>query len=267
MLKEYVAASSVSSQTPVEFVASFWDQRWRDLRDNRRLQRLRQREEYRFLKKAVRDFGNRPLDILDCGCGQGEWTLLFQLEGHRAVGIDIAGETIRQLSAKHGEAFRFGDFRNIECADNSYDVVINWGGIEHFEEGPAQAILEAKRVLRPGGLFIATTPCHNVRLFLRDALFGLGIGPAYPIEDHRFYQYRFSRAELESYFRACGFAGVRSRIIHGAQGVDRSLDHELRWLGGGWMPRLVRLGTMWLGGKLLRPFLGHMVICCGTKET
>lgn len=176
MLKEYVAVSSASSQTPVEFVASFWDQRWRDLRDNRRLLRLRQREEYRFLKKVVRDFSNRPLDILDCGCGQGEWTLLFQLEGHRAVGIDIAGETIRQLSAKHGEAFRFGDFRNIESADNSYDVVINWGGIEHFEEGPAQAILAAKRVLRPGGLFIATTPCHNARLFLRDALFGRGLG-------------------------------------------------------------------------------------------
>lgn len=128
MLKEYVAVSSGSGQTPVEFVASFWDQRWRDLRDNRRLQRLREREEYRFLTKAIRDFGNRPLDILDCGCGQGEWTLLFQLEGHRSVGIDIAGETIRQLSAKHGEVFRFGDFRNIECADNSYDVVINWGG-------------------------------------------------------------------------------------------------------------------------------------------
>ena len=266
MLKEYVAALSTSDQTPVEFVASFWDQRWRELKDGRRLQRLRLREEYRFLRKAIFGLGDRQLDILDCGCGLGEWTLLFQLDGHRAVGIDIAGETIRQLRTKHGDAFRFGDFRKIECPDNSYDVVINWGGIEHFEEGPTPAILEAKRVLRPGGLFIATTPCHNLRLFLRDALLGRGIGPAYPMERHRFYQYRFSRAELESYLLACGFAEVRSRIIHGAQGVDRSLDHELRWLGA-WMPRLLRLGTMWLGGKLLRPFLGHMVICCGIKKT
>lgn len=81
MLKEYVAVSSASSQTPVEFVASFWDQRWRDLRDNRRLLRLRQREEYRFLKKVVRDFSNRPLDILDCGCGQGNGHCCFSSKG------------------------------------------------------------------------------------------------------------------------------------------------------------------------------------------
>jgi len=264
MLKEYVAAASASSQTADEFVASFWDQRWRDLKDDRRLQRLRLREEYRFLKKAICGLGDRQLDILDCGCGLGEWTLLFHLDGHRAVGIDIAGETIRQLRSKHGDVFRFGDFRKVECPDNSYDVAINWGGIEHFEEGPTPAIQEAKRVLRPGGLFIATTPCHNSRLFLLDALLGRGIGPAYPIETHRFYQYRFSRAEIESYFRACGFTHVRSRIIGGAQGVQRCLQHELGWLGK-LLPRIVRLGVMWFMGKLLRPFLGHMVICSGRK--
>ncbi|MDP2382642.1 MAG: class I SAM-dependent methyltransferase [Nitrospirota bacterium] len=262
MLKEYVAASSASAQTADEFVASFWDQRWRDLKDGRRLQRLRLREEYRFLKKVIPNFGDRPLDILDCGCGLGEWTLLFHLDGHRAVGIDIAGETIRQLHAKHGDAFRFGDFRKVECLDKSYDVAINWGGIEHFEEGPTPAILEAKRVLRPGGLFVATTPCHNFRLFLLDALFSRGIGPAYPIEGHRFYQYRFSRTELESYFRACGFTHVRSHIIGGAQGVQRCLQHELGWLGKH-LPRMVRVGLEQVGGLLLRPFLGHMVICSG----
>jgi SAM-dependent methyltransferase len=265
MLKEYVLTTSSGGQTAEEFVARFWDDQWRDQKaDERHLQRLRRREEYRFMKNIIPGFGAGPLDILDCGCGVGEWTLLFQAEGHRAVGMDIAEETIRQLRARHGDAFRLGDFRKIDCPDNSYDLAINWGGIEHFEEGPAPAIREALRVLRPGGLFVATTPCHNFRLFLLDALFGRGIGPAYPIEGHRFYQYRFSRTELESYFRACGFTHVRSRIIGGAQGVQRCLQHELGWLGKR-LPNIVRFGAMWFVGMLLRPFLGHMVICSGRK--
>jgi len=265
MLKDYVLAASRGGQTAEEFVAGFWDDQWRDRKVNElRLQRLRRRDEYHFLKNVIPGFGTRPLDILDCGCGMGEWTLLFTTEGHRAIGMDIASETIGHLRARHGDVFRLGDFRKIDCPDNSYNLIINWGGIEHFEEGPAPAIREALRVLRPGGLFVATTPCHNFRLFLLDALLGRGTGPHYPLEGYRFYQYRFSRTELEGYFRACGFTHVRSRIINGAQGVSRSLDHELRWLGA-WLPRPVRLGAMWLGGRLLRPFLGHMVICAGTK--
>ena len=264
MLKEFVEAPTASTQAEDEFVASFWDGKWSNLKDKRYLQRLRLKEEYRFLKKHVPYYRDRSLDVLDCGCGMGEWTRLFHLDGHRAVGIDIAKETIRRLREKSGDAFQLGDFRKIECQDNSYDVVINWGGIEHFEEGPTPAILEAKRVLRPGGWFLATTPCHNFRLFLRDALLGWGLGPGYPIEGQRFYQYRFSRAELEGYFQACGFNEVQSRIVNGRQGFSRSLNHELRWLGQ-WLPLFIKAGLSLAGGFLLRSFLGHMVICCGQK--
>jgi SAM-dependent methyltransferase len=265
MLKDYVAAATARGKTAEEFVAGFWDDKWKDQKaDERRLQRLRRRDEYRFLQKVIPGFGKRPLDILDCGCGVGEWTLMLRTDGHRAVGLDIAAETIRQLQARHGDMFQLGDFRKVDCPDNSYDLVINWGGIEHFEEGPAPSIREALRVLRPGGLFVATTPCHNLRLFLLDALPGRGTGPQYPLDGYRFYQYRFSRTELEGYFRACGFEQVSSRTIHGAHGVSRSLDHELRWLGR-WLPSLVRNGLMVTGGLLLRPFLGHMVICAGVK--
>lgn len=265
MLKEYIRAASNSGQAAEEFVAAYWDEKWREHRKPRQWA-IRRRDEYRFIRKILPDLATRALDILDCGCGPGEWTLLFRSDGHRATGIDIADKTIQFLRNRHGDIFRIGDFRKIDCPDNSYDLVINWGGIEHFEEGPMPAIREALRVLRPGGLFAATTPCHNLRLFLRDALLGRGGGPGHPSVHYRFYQYRFSRTELEGYFGACGFTRVRSRIIHGAHGVGRSLDHELRWVGA-ILPRFVRLGTMWLGGQLLRPFLGHMVICCGTKPS
>lgn len=263
MKKDYVASSPAQPDT--EFVAGFWDARWKDQQEDiRREQRLRRREEYRFLRQAVPGFEARALDILDCGCGSGEWTVFLRSQGHRVVGIDIAPETITRLRERHGECFQSADFRRIPYEEKSFDVVINWGGIEHFEEGPVPAIQEAKRVLRDGGVYLATTPCHNLRLFLLDTV-GLTSGPGYPVGEYRFYQYRFTPSELESYFKASGFEQVRSRIINGAQGVHRSLLHEFGWLGR-WLPYLVRGGLMWAGGWLLRPFLGHMVICSGRKE-
>jgi SAM-dependent methyltransferase len=263
MLKDYVLTSPGSGQTAEEFVASFWDARWRDGQSAQR-RSLRKKEEYRFLRSAYPPLETAQADILDCGCGLGTWTLFFTAQGHRAIGLDLAPETVERLRREHGDRFRLGDFRKIDCPDSSFDLVINWGGIEHFEEGPVPAILEARRVLRPGGVFVATTPCHNLRLVLLDTLLGRWTGPGHPFHNHRFYQYRFSRTELEGYFRSCGLVKVRSRIINGAQGVHRSLEHELGWLGSR-LPYLVRGGLMWIGGRLLRPFLGHMVICAGMK--
>jgi len=263
MKKDYLLASSTQAQ--LDFMADFWDQRWRDKGlDTDRQHRLRRTEEYRFLRRLLPQLERDGMDILDCGCGRGEWTLLFQAQGHRAMGIDIAEDTVRRLHDQHGEMFRWGDFRKIDCPENSFDLVINWGGIEHFEEGPTGAIQEAYRVLRPGGCYVVTTPCHNLRLFLLDALLRHTTGPDYPLTRYRFYQYRFTPAELEGYFRACGFQSIHSRIIGGAQGVHRSLQHELGWLGNR-LPYLIRGGLMWAGGRLLRPVLGHMVICAGTK--
>ena len=262
MKKDYMASSS--SKPDTEFVAGFWDERWRDHQEDvRREQRLRRREEYRVMLQAIPGFESRALDILDCGCGSGEWTLFLKSQGHRVVGIDIAPDTINRLRERHGESFQSEDFRHIPYGEKSFDVVINWGGIEHFEEGPLPAIKEARRVLRDGGVYLATTPCHNFRLFLLD-IFGRASGPSCPVEQSRFYQYRFTRSELEGCFKSCGFGQVHSRIINGAQGVHRSLQHEFGWLGRR-LPWLIRGSLMWAGGWLLRPFLGHMVICSGAK--
>jgi SAM-dependent methyltransferase len=265
MRKDYMPAASAKSER--EFVAEFWDRHWRDqAQTSERQRRLRRGEEYQFLRRIIPDLPSRKLDILDCGCRLGDWTLMFQADGHRAVGLDIAAETVGRLRKEYGETFRLGDFLKIDSPDASFDLVINWGGIEHFEEGPVAALHEAFRVLRPGGVFVATTPCDNLRMFLLDAWGGRTAGPGFPLSGFRFYQYRFTWAELEGYFRACGFQTVQSRIISGDQGVHRCLQHELGWLGRR-VPRVVQAGIEWAGGWLLRLFLGHMVICAGRKAS
>jgi SAM-dependent methyltransferase len=262
--KDYVQASARLSET--SFVAEMWDGVWSDQAATAvRRAALRRGEEYRFLRDHV--LGGHPegLDILDCGCGTGDWTLLLREDGHRATGIDIASGAVARLREAHGDWFRLSDFRSTGLADSSFDVVLNWGGLEHFEEGPSAGIQEAWRLLRPGGALVATTPFHNLRLFLMDAWGGGAGGPDYPLESFRFYQYRFTRAELESLFRAGGFEGVRSRALSGAQGMSRMLQHELKRLGQ-WLPGRAQALLIAAGGRLLRPILGHMVICVGRKR-
>lgn len=254
---------AVDSRPEGEFVAEYWDRLWRDERESAgRRSVLRKSEEYAFLRGGLH--GRKNLDILDCGCGTGDWTLLFREHGHRARGIDIAPMTVTKLRERFGDCFLRADFRATPFADASCDLVTNWGGIEHFEEGPLPSIREAFRLLRPGGSFVATTPCHNLRLWLLDAVAGQSGGPDFPEGESRFYQYRFTRAELETYFRSCGFTSVRSRTMNAAQGMQRSFQHELRLLAP-LFPDAARAALCWLAGPLLRPLLGHMVICGGVR--
>ena len=260
MRKDYIEASSALAEDA--FVAESWDRVW----DERGLAAargtaLRRTEEYAFLRAHVLSVP-AGLDVLDCGCGTGDWTLLLREEGHRVVGIDIAARTIQKLSEAHGGAFQVADFRRTGLEAESFDLVINWGGLEHFEEGPAAGIKEAWRLLRPGGVFVATTPFHNLRVRMLDRWRGEDARTAGP--EVRFYQYRFTRAELESHFRGQGFAPIVSRIMSGTQGMTRALDHELGWLGRR-LPEFARALVVLAGGRIFRRWVGHMVLCMGVK--
>lgn len=243
-----------------------WDRVWAEQgAQTARRGALRRGEEYRFLRDRVLAGRHAGLDVLDCGCGSGDWTLLLREDGHRTIGIDIAPRAVQRLRDVHGDLFRLADFRRTGLPPGSFDVVFNWGGLEHFEEGPAAGIAEAWRLLGPGGVFVATTPFHNLRLHLLDAWQGKRGDPGSHGSEQRFYQYRFTRAELESRFRSAGFESVVSRVIGGAQGMTRALTHELRWLDAR-LPAPAHALMVGVGGRLFRPWLGHMVICMGLKR-
>ena len=50
--------------------------------------------------------------------------------------------------------------------DNHFDAYLSLGVIEHWEEGPQQAIDEAYRVIKPGGYFFVSTPLDITMLDL-----------------------------------------------------------------------------------------------------
>lgn len=103
------------------------------------------------------------LEVLDIGCGAGFLTGDLARAGYRVTGIDASGPSLTVARA-HDKA---GAVRYIEAnayalpfADASFDVVTCMDFLEHVEH-PDRVILEAARVLRPGGAFIFHTFNRN----------------------------------------------------------------------------------------------------------
>lgn len=104
--------------------------------------------------------------ILDVGCGDGITDLGIALycEPAQLVGIDPFGGFSRLpevIAENHLPAdvvpaclsFASHDANALPYADDSFDVVLSWGSLEHIAGGYQKALHEIRRVLRDGGLF------------------------------------------------------------------------------------------------------------------
>ncbi|TAF34149.1 MAG: class I SAM-dependent methyltransferase [Cytophagales bacterium] len=103
--------------------------------------------------------------MLEVGCGVGKGLELFKDACTHYTAIDKNTALINHLSAKY-PSYRFIDafippFKGLE--DNSFDSVVTQQVIEHIEDDHL-FLKEIKRVLKPGGCAVITTP--NLKLSL-----------------------------------------------------------------------------------------------------
>ncbi|MEX0809109.1 MAG: class I SAM-dependent methyltransferase [Dongiaceae bacterium] len=101
-----------------------------------------------------------PGRMLEVGCGDGRL-----LAGMRTRGWDVAGHEIDPKAAdlaRHvsGVTVYSGDLIEIALPAESYDAIVMNHVIEHAYDPPGLA-KECHRLLKPGGLFIVTTPNAN----------------------------------------------------------------------------------------------------------
>jgi SAM-dependent methyltransferase len=128
--------------------------------------------------------------VLDLGCGRGMVLLLAaqRLRGGRATGIDLwsgkdqsgNAESVTRANAEaEGVSDRVelvtGDMRELPFEDGRFDVIVSSLAIHNIPtaEGRDQAVKEAHRVLRPGGLMLIADFQHTSRY--EDVLRELGL--------------------------------------------------------------------------------------------
>ncbi len=98
--------------------------------------------------------------VLDVACGEGYGSALLAQVARDVTGLDFDEATVAQAGrAFGGKSLRFtrGDATALPFADASFDAVVSFETIEHFAAHEA-FLLEIRRVLRPGGLLVASSP-------------------------------------------------------------------------------------------------------------
>lgn len=172
---QQVIAADVPAERGTEPVASAWDIMGVD-RELSQLSWRKGHEDwfFRHFDHAARTvasymLGDSPLlqgRVLDVGCGDGitDLGVALRCRPELMIGIDpFRGfDRLPQVLRDNGlpddlvpDNLRFldADGNHLPFPDDSFDVVVSWGSVEHIAGGYLQALREIKRVLRDGGLF------------------------------------------------------------------------------------------------------------------
>jgi SAM-dependent methyltransferase len=138
----------------------------------------RARRQARMLAGMLRDVTG-PAVIIDLGCGDGSALAIAagHNPAHRFAGIDWSGDALRQAQAAGLTVVRASvSGGSLPVADGAADVVIMSELIEHLVD-PDGAVAEARRILRPGGSLLLSTP--NLAAWYNRGLLAFGIQPIF----------------------------------------------------------------------------------------
>ncbi|XXG72755.1 hypothetical protein AAC387_Pa07g1779 [Persea americana] len=150
--------------------------------------------------------------IVDASCGSGMFSRLFSQSGmySHVVALDFSENMLRQcdefikkdnIPTENLTLVR-ADISRLPFVSSSIDAV-HAGAALHCWPSPSSAIAEISRILRPGGVFVATTFILDVTLVPVPILRILSQYIAQASSNH-FY---ISESELEDLCKACGLVG------------------------------------------------------------
>jgi SAM-dependent methyltransferase len=106
----------------------------------------------------------RDRDVLDVATGEGYGAAMLAQHARSVIACDVAADVIdraRRAFPRPNLHFIVGDARLLPAPDQLVDVVVCFEALEHFIE---QGVFldEVRRVLRPGGMLLVSTPDSDV---------------------------------------------------------------------------------------------------------
>lgn len=116
---------------------------------------------YAWIAKQLQKMAPQAGSVLDVACGGGYFLREIQrlyVDKVRFNGIDLSGEALAIARKEFPlAAYSLAVAEDMPFEARSFDAVTCLGSLEHFLN-ISQALAEVKRVLKPGGTFLAMVP-------------------------------------------------------------------------------------------------------------
>lgn len=100
--------------------------------------------------------------VVDVGCGEGAFSAALRAAGALPTGVEVVAEPLRRGRARFGVALEL-TLAPLEgplpFADGGFDAAWLGETLEHLVD-PVGTLGDVRRVLRPGGRLLVTTPDH-----------------------------------------------------------------------------------------------------------
>lgn len=183
----------------------------------------------------LRERGIRGGRVLEYGCGSAGMSVFLKEQGYQAYATDLSVRALQvaQINDRRHRTVATplpvvaADSTRLPMADGTFDAVMSYGLLEHFETDALKRLLDDTiRVLRPGGLFVADiVPARpNARAvgtavnFAASTLFHAARGQIGVVRDlprryfGHYYETSFGPAEWERILRDRGLGSVRVQV-------------------------------------------------------
>jgi ArsR family transcriptional regulator len=144
-----------------------------------------------------------PVDVADIACGEGYLSVEAARWAKRVIGIDRSTEVLRrarELAERRGVSnitWKRGEIEKLPLADGSVDIALLSQALHHAAD-PSHAVVEATRVLRPGGHMLVLDLREHDQPWVRDRVGDRWLG--------------FKDEEIAGFLRHAGLEDVTVRI-------------------------------------------------------
>lgn len=152
--------------------------------------------------------GNKPLRVLDAGCGTGYlmgYLKKYPLDGE-VVGIDISLYALQFCRQRGAHELAIASATTLPFVSESFDLIICIDTIQHLSPSGADrvAVKEFSRLLRPGGLLYLRT--NSAR----------GHRPLEGVDENQYRRYLVP--ELKKMISSCGLKVERATYLNAIPG-------------------------------------------------